>query len=141
MVLKIDNIGEYLKSHDIKPSYQRLKVFDYLLKNMDHPSVDRIFNALIDEIPTLSKSTVYNTLRLFQEKGIVGVVNVEDTEARYDVVTEFHGHFKCNICGGLYDFPIGFNKDIADDKFSKFVITETHFYHKGICGTCSDKMN
>ncbi len=140
-MLKIDNIGEYLKSHGIKPSYQRLKVFDYLIKNLDHPSVDKIFNSLINEIPTLSKSTVYNTLKLFQEKGIVNIVGVEETEARYDAITDFHGHFKCNVCGALSDFPVDFQQSIADSKFKDFVITESHFYHKGICSDCATKTN
>ena len=58
MKLHIENVGEYLKSHDIKPSYQRIKIFEYLVEHKNHPTVDMIYKALVDEIPTLSKTTV-----------------------------------------------------------------------------------
>ena len=41
----INDVGEYLKKHDIKPSYQRIKIFEYLLNNRKHPTVDVIFKA------------------------------------------------------------------------------------------------
>ena len=63
--LHTGDIGNYLKKHDIKPSYQRMKIFQYLLDNHNHPTVDTIYKALCTEIPTLSKTTVYNTLNLF----------------------------------------------------------------------------
>jgi hypothetical protein len=40
MKLHIENVGEYLKSHDIKPSYQRIKIFEYLVEHKNHPTVD-----------------------------------------------------------------------------------------------------
>ena len=80
----IGKVDEYLSSKGIKPSYQRIKVFDYLLNNKTHPTVDNIHQELVGEIPTLSKTTVYNTLKLFQEKGIVLIINIEDNETRFD---------------------------------------------------------
>ena len=68
--LHTGDIGNYLKDHDIKPSYQRMKIFQYLLDNHVHPTVDTIYKALCPEIPTLSKTTVYNTLNLFVEKKV-----------------------------------------------------------------------
>jgi hypothetical protein len=43
MKVYIENIGDYLKSHDIKPSYQRIKVFEYLMQHKNHPTVDMIY--------------------------------------------------------------------------------------------------
>ncbi len=137
-MIVIDDIGKYLTENDIKPSVQRLKIFDFLLHTNEHPTVDLIYNALSSEIPTLSKTTVYNTLRLFQSKGIVNVVNIEDNQTRYDADTSFHGHFKCNSCGRVYDFAV----DISQIKFSEldgFQIKESHYYLKGICKDCLTK--
>ena len=53
---------DYLLKHGIKPSIQRLAVMGYLLEHRTHPAVDEIYNALKAEVPTLSKTTVYNTL-------------------------------------------------------------------------------
>ena len=48
MKVYIENIGDYLKSHDIKPSYQRIKVFEYLMQHKNHPTVDMIYKSLVD---------------------------------------------------------------------------------------------
>ena len=74
------NVGEYLKKHDIKPSFQRMRIFEYLLMHPVHPTVDEIYKSLVTEIPTLSKTTVYNTLDLFIEKRIVQMITIEENE-------------------------------------------------------------
>ena len=58
---------DYLISYNIKPSVQRIAIMDYLLAHKTHPSIDEIYLALCKDIPTLSKTTVYNTLKLFVE--------------------------------------------------------------------------
>jgi Fe2+ or Zn2+ uptake regulation protein len=137
MVLKIENIEKHLRDAGIKPSIQRLKIFDFIIKSMDHPTVDNIFNALSPEIPTLSKTTVYNTLKLFQTHGIVMVINIEDNETRYDADLSFHGHFKCKSCGKVYDFPISPN-DLQFEALIDYSISESHYYLKGICKNCKN---
>ncbi len=133
--MEINKIDEYLKEHGIKPSYQRIKVLDYIVKNRNHPTVDTIFKELIKEIPTLSKTTIYNTLKLFHQKGVVLVINIEDNETRFDADVCNHGHFKCKKCGEIYDFDIDEN-DLILPKLKEFVIDEQHFYLKGICPKC-----
>ena len=56
---------EYLLKYDIKPSVQRMVIMDYLMSHRIHPSADEIYNALYPTIPTLSKTTIYNTMKLF----------------------------------------------------------------------------
>ncbi|MBR4922900.1 MAG: transcriptional repressor, partial [Bacteroidaceae bacterium] len=53
---------EYLLSFGIKPSVQRIAIMDYLMTHRTHPAIDEIYLALCEDIPTLSKTTVYNTL-------------------------------------------------------------------------------
>lgn len=135
-----DNIGTYLREHGVKPSYQRLKIFQYMMENNNHPTVDTIYRALCNEIPTLSKTTVYNTLNLFIEKKIANVIVIEENETRYDLVMETHAHFKCVQCGKLIDLDL----DIKYDKCHELdgcEITEKHIYLKGICKTCKDRKN
>lgn len=134
----IENIGNHLKMHDIKPSYQRMKIFEYLLDNKTHPTVDEIYKALSPEIPTLSKTTVYNTLNLFMEKKIARVIIIEENETRYDVDMGDHGHFKCESCKKVFDVPFQIeNLDIKGLK--DFKINEYHIYFKGICPACLNK--
>mgnify|MGYP003302804091 CR=1 FL=1 len=66
----------YLLEHGIKPSMQRIAIMDYLLTHKDHPSIDAIFMALSKKMPTLSKTTVYNTLKLFVENGAAQMLKI-----------------------------------------------------------------
>ncbi|MGL5087978.1 MAG: Fur family transcriptional regulator [Cetobacterium sp.] len=124
--------------HDIKPSYQRMKIFQYLLENKIHPTVDEIYKALCPEIPTLSKTTVYNTLNLFIEKGITRVITIEENETRYDVDMDIHGHFKCIECKKVYDIPVEIDQLVVNN-MNGFKVDEYHVYFKGICFSCQNK--
>ena len=102
--------------------------------NRIHPTADNIHMALSPSIPSLSKTTVYNTVKLFVEKRIAIVVNIEDNEVRYDADISLHGHFKCKGCGGVFDFRVGKNLEI--DGLDQFRIDEYHLYLKGYCKIC-----
>lgn len=129
------DIGDFLKSKGIKPSYQRMKIYEYLLNNKTHPTVDIIYKALAPEIPTLSKTTVYNTLNLFIENGIVNIIVIEENETRYDVDTTIHAHFKCDNCGKIYDLDLDPSL-LGVSVLDNFQITEQHIYFKGVCKEC-----
>ncbi len=138
--MTVENVVEHLKEHDIKPSLQRIKIFQYLLENRIHPTVDEIFQGLSNDIPTLSKTTVYNTLKLFLESDLVQEIVIEENEVRYDVNTETHGHFKCKTCGKVVDFDVDLSK-LDLHHLQNVRIEETHFYLKGTCESCLLKEN
>lgn len=140
MQAHIENVSEYLRSNGIKPSYQRMKIFEYLISKKNHPTVDTIYKALIDEIPTLSKTTVYNTLSLFIEKKIAIVIVIEENETRYDADVNLHGHFKCEKCGDVLDIDISMD-EINFSQLDEYQINEHHLYFKGICSNCLKKIN
>jgi len=126
---------EKLLLKDIKPSYQRLRIFQYLLSHRTHPTVDEIHHALVAEMPTLSKTTVYNTLKLLVERGLAQLITIEEVETRYDGNISFHGHFKCSGCQRIYDFPIT-QDQFFTDALAGFQIHEKSLYFKGICKDC-----
>ncbi len=138
--MQIKNVGEYLKKNGIKPSIQRMRIFQYLMDNHTHPTVDDIFQNLSPEMPTLSKTTVYNTLNTFVRSNIIQEIIIEENEVRYDVVTENHGHFKCKTCGEIMDFDVDLSK-IDLSKLGNVEIDEIHFYIKGVCEKCLEKHN
>ncbi|HBM74318.1 MAG TPA: transcriptional repressor [Clostridiaceae bacterium] len=131
-------IGDYLKENNIKPSYLRIKVMEYLLKYKNHPSADQIYKKLVVDIPTLSKTTIYNILNLFLEKKIVQPIVIEENETRYDADIRIHGHFKCEVCGTIYDLPIDIST-LKVEGLDKFQVNESHIYFKGICYKCLQK--
>ncbi|MEN1758994.1 Fur family transcriptional regulator [Anoxynatronum sibiricum] len=134
----MEELNQYLQEHGVKPSYQRTRIFEYLLNHMTHPTVDEIYQALSDQIPTLSKTTVYNTLKAFMEAQLVRMVNIEDHEARYDVDLSTHGHFKCEQCSTIYDFELDMTQ-LKNEFLDTFLIKERNVYYQGICNQCLSK--
>jgi len=59
--LSMDKLREYRENEGVHPSYHRLKILEYLMNHRTHPTVERIPKELSKEIPTLSKTTIYNT--------------------------------------------------------------------------------
>lgn len=129
------NIGDYLKEHGIKPSYQRIKILEYMLFNRNHPTVDMIYQELSKDIPTLSKTTVYNTLKLFIEKKVAIVITIEENETRFDAEVSTHGHFKCISCGNIYDFDVEL-EGMNIKGLENFSVLDEHVYFTGICKNC-----
>lgn len=125
-----------LKQRKISPSIQRIRVLEYLQNCKDHPTVHNIYSDLVKEIPSLSKTTVYNILKLFTEKSIARTVRIGNNETRYDGDISIHGHFKCNKCGKIYDFKVNMEK-LKLTALDKFEINEYHIYLKGICKNCN----
>lgn len=128
-------IRKLLKEKGISPSVQRLKVYEYLLTKKNHPSVDMIYDEIKDEIPTLSKTTVYNILKLLIKHDLVKPITIEGNELRFDAFTTPHAHFKCIKCGKIYDLEIEdeiYNKKEIDGN----KILEHHLYLIGICKNC-----
>jgi Fur family ferric uptake transcriptional regulator/Fur family peroxide stress response transcriptional regulator len=126
--------------HDIKPSLQRLAVMDYMLTHATHPTVDEIYHALAPSIPTLSKTTVYNTLKLFEDQGVITYLGIDSKNARFDGNMKPHGHFRCKECGSIYDV---WSEQPAVEKLEGLedvTVTEVHTYYKGYCKSCHAKI-
>ncbi len=135
-----EELKKEINQKGINLSHQRLKVLEYLYQNQCHPTVDQIFTDLQKEMPTLSKTTVYNTLRILAGAGLVRIITIEDNETRYDIVVENHGHFKCVSCGSIYDFRIDDDLLISED-LKNFKIDDKNVYFKGICPRCLSNIN
>ena len=132
------NFTTHLTSNNIKPSIQRIKIYEYLYNNKIHPTVDNIYTGLVGEIPTLSKTTVYNTLKLFIENKIAITLTIEDNEVRYDAFMEDHAHFKCNACGKVYDIEIDLSK-LKFNNLADYEVDKTNIYLNGKCKKCITK--
>ena len=97
------DVVKRLQNHNIKPSVQRIAIMTYLMEHRTHPTVDEIYTALAPSIPTLSKTTVYNTLKLLSEQGAAQTLTIDERNTCYDAETSPHAHFLCKQCGKIYD--------------------------------------
>lgn len=135
---------KYLAEHGIKPSVQRMAVMQYLMEHPVHPTVDEIFNGLSSSIPMLSKTTVYNTLRLFVEKGVANAIDIDGRNQRFDADITMHGHFRCLECGmitDLYPTQLESLRQVANDVIEGYQITDSQVYYKGYCPKCRNRGN
>jgi Fur family peroxide stress response transcriptional regulator len=138
MITKMTTIKRVLEASGLKPTYPRLKILQYLEKHENHPTVEMIYEDLVKEIPTISKTTIYNTLNAFVEKGIVHAVSITGTETRYDVKEGSHHHLLCKGCGRIFDVEVHcpYEQQIVVNGHR---IEEKLGYFKGTCKDCLEK--
>jgi len=134
----MERLKKLLEDKGLKPTYQRLKVLEYLDRHIDtHPTAEMIYEALAKSMPTISVTTVYNTLNAFLQTGLVCAETITGTEVRYDLVTHPHHHFLCRVCGSIIDVDV--TCPIAEAKtnvINGHTIEEIHGYFKGVCDAC-----
>lgn len=131
---------EYLQRYGIRPSVQRTAVMHYLLTHRTHPTVDEIYTALIGEIATLSRTTVYNTLRTLHEHGAILMLGIDSMNARFDGYTSPHAHFMCTCCGKVYDVDLDDSEFVARNRpRNAAALTDAQLYYKGVCDDCAAK--
>ena len=131
----MNSVQQYLIDNGISPTIQRIVIMDYLLTHQTHPSVNEIYADLLPQIPTLSKTTIHNTLKLFVERKIVRHIDIDEKNARFDGIIDMHAHFRCKKCGCILDIPL---PDIQHlfPSVQDCAIEEAYVNLKGCCKDC-----
>lgn len=96
-----------LQSHGIGPTPQRIAVASVLLARPQHLTAEQVHSRVNAESRKVSVATVYNTLKLFTERGLLREVIVEPGRIFYDSRTEVHHHFYDVTTGQLSDIEAG----------------------------------
>jgi Fur family ferric uptake transcriptional regulator/Fur family peroxide stress response transcriptional regulator len=111
-------------------------VLMHLISHRNHETAEEVYNGLQKEMPMLSKTTVYNTLKLFQETGVVQAISIGTDPVCFDADTSPHAHFYCKMCKRLIDIPI---MDTDWDRLIAYMPQgegEMQIFFKGICRKC-----
>lgn len=124
-----------LKNKNIKPSHIRISIYDYISKDRIHPTVDTIYKDLSKSLPTLSKTTIYNTLNLFVEKDLIKALNLNDNTMRYELVRSDHAHLKCRTCSEIFDIPAQVELELPKD-LEDSTIDDIDILLLGTCPKC-----
>lgn len=96
-------ITDLLRSRDINPTSQRVIITRLLFEKCTHLSAEDVFRLVNADNRHVSKATVYNTLGLLAEKGVVREVIADPTRIFYDPNTAPHHHFFDVATGELTD--------------------------------------
>lgn len=131
-----------LMERGIRPSMQRLAIMDYLINHPIHPTIHDVYQALSNKVPTLSRTTVYNTLRMLSENQAAQMITIDEHRVCYDGNVESHVHFYCKKCGKIIDlFGEQAPKLEGEKTVEGNIIQEEQLYYKGICAKCAKKLN
>ncbi|MFN0315289.1 MAG: Fur family transcriptional regulator [Burkholderiales bacterium] len=98
-----ESLVEMLREHRIAPTHQRIEIAAVLFGRQEHLSANRVLALVNERHPETSRATVYNTLRLFVERGMIREVIVDPNRVFYDPNAGAHYHMYEVDSGQLTD--------------------------------------
>jgi Fe2+ or Zn2+ uptake regulation protein len=120
-----------LRDHGIQPTPQRIAVAEYVLVSQSHPTADEVLTGVRRKCPTVSRATVYNTLNLFVEKGLLKPQILKEGTAVFDPNVRAHHHFVDERTGRVYDVPWEALRVTGEQALDGFEVREYHVVMKG----------
>ncbi|MBD3246747.1 MAG: transcriptional repressor [Candidatus Omnitrophica bacterium] len=124
--------------HGLKITPQRSAVCAELMKAKDHPTADAVYKRVREKLPNISFDTVYRTLLLFTELGIISLVEGYGEQKRFEPNLHQHHHFRCVKCRKIFDFESDTYDQIAVPKEARNYGTVIHkrVVLEGVCARC-----
>jgi len=144
-VVRKSQIADRLRSIGLKATPQRILIFQELLSRTDHPTAEAIYSAVKQVHPTISFNTVYHTLQALTEKEMISVIRPVVDAARYDPITDLHGHFMCSKCKHIEDQlmedPNLKQIDSEVKASGRYWVVQSQILWVGLCEACGVVVN
>ncbi len=138
---RLESFQAAVRAAGIKLTHQRLEVFRELARTTEHPDAETIFKAVQRRVPTVSLDTVYRTLWMLRDLGLVTTLGSTSREgARFDVNSERHHHYVCMRCGLIRDFTSDELDSLRVPAAVKGfgTILDTQVEVRGLCASCQE---
>jgi Fur family peroxide stress response transcriptional regulator len=129
---------DLLHEHDLKATTQRVALLDIVMEQGHHPTAEQIHERLTEEHPTVSRSTVYESLSKFVELGILNELHIGDGVTRYEFFNDPHVNVVCRECKQIVDVDSPELVELLDrvhDETAYEVRTQRMELH-GVCPDC-----
>lgn len=144
-----DYLSKVLDENGYKTTNQRSLIFDILNENKDkHLSTEEVYDLIKDKNPKIGIATIYRTLQLFEEIGLVYKHNFDDGPLRYEILSNSdevhqHHHLLCNKCGKIIEVKEDLMNSLEEiiEKQYNFEILNHVVKFTGICSQCRNKEN
>jgi len=132
-----NKIIEAFRSKGYKATPQRIAIAQSVLKSKEHPSAEIVYEEVKRYHPTLSLSTVYNTLHILRDMNMVNELAFNDS-IRYDPNTRLHINLVCDRCGKIIDLEDPGLEEILGrvSKKKGFIVKGNRLVVYGICRSC-----
>lgn len=136
-----EEIESLLRERGFSLTPQRRAILRHLAERGGHWTAAEVLESLTGEFPLASRATVYSTLALLRDLGVLADVPAPGPggEARYDANPEMHQHFVCRRCGRLEDVPLDwFPVAIPDGVRPGFSVEQFRIVAEGVCAGCAE---
>lgn len=115
---------------------QRLAIMEYLDGNCDHPTAEKIYEAIRERFPTMSLATVYKTLETLKENECLQELTIDRERKHFDPDTGKHHHLICIKCKRIVDIKKDFPIEVPIGEHNSFEVIDTNIEFFGICPEC-----
>ncbi|MFP4598672.1 MAG: Fur family transcriptional regulator [Persicimonas sp.] len=140
----LDRGLDRLRESGCRLTPQRKAILEVFGGQPEHLTPQQVFSKLEDAVSSLSLATVYNTLELFEEVGLVKRLHAHDGQTYFEPTAEDHHHAVCDKCGGIFDVHI--EPDSLDQLISatrtlhgaesQFEVEQADVWLRGVCAPC-----
>lgn len=136
----LELIKEACRKAGIKLTHQRLEIFREVASSSDHPDAETVFRGVQQRLPTVSLDTVYRTLWLLEDLGLITTLGPHRGSTRFEANLQPHHHYICTRCGMTRDlYHEDFDRiTVPDEARSLGSIQATQVEIRGVCNLCSE---
>lgn len=135
-----DDFMVYLTRHKHRKTPERFAILDHIYSTKGHFDMDSLYKSMIDVNFRVSRATLYNTIDLLLDCGLVVKHQFGANVAKYERAygNENHDHLICTSCGQVWETKNGDLFTPAQQKrIKKFTVNYYSMYIYGICSKCS----
>ena len=121
-------------------THQKKVIYDYIVNSRIHPSINQIYQDLLDKGENIGIATCYRNLKTLLNEGKVIQILTSDNIAHFDYVRDNHFHLVCKCCGSIKDIDakcVAINND--ESLLSNFKADIKNLVIYGICNNCQEK--
>jgi Fur family transcriptional regulator, peroxide stress response regulator len=139
---RLERFKSAAKGAGVKLTHQRLVIFRAVASSVEHPSAETVYNAVRRTMPTVSLDTVYRTLWLLMDLGLLTTLGPRQDSVRFDANLAHHHHYLCVRCGLVRDFEsTELNALPIPDSLSRFgQVVSAHVEVRGVCAECAREL-
>lgn len=136
---RVESFNEAARKAGIKLTHQRLEIFREVASSLEHPDAETVFRAIKTRMPTVSLDTVYRTLWMLNDLGLVSTLGPRRESVRFDANLRQHHHYVCVRCGLAQDFESAeLNALRIPESVSELgSIDMTRVEVRGVCSRCA----
>lgn len=126
------------QARGVKLTHQRMVIYRELAASFDHPDAERVYENVRRQIPTISLDTVYRTLALLADMGLVMAIGAPRERVRFDANVDIHHHFICSACGSAADvhWPEFQRLHLPADSQRAGRVDSVRVEFRGVCANC-----